>query len=111
MELERRRHNRLPLKLSIFCQKVGQSGERLISGRTLNVSPGGMLVEMKGAEINDGELLSVEMSVPPSEDLLDYGGNFSIYARVIRTISQETSEDSSSKQFALEFCDSPTLRF
>lgn len=111
MEKERRRHNRLPLKLSIFCQKVGLSEDRLISGRTLNVSPGGMLVEMKAADLYEGELLCVEMSVPPSENLFDFGGSFSSYARVIRSIGEDTATNASGRVFALEFCDSPTLRF
>ena len=61
MNENRRRHKRIPLKLSIFCQKVGLSGGGVISGKTLNVSPGGMLVEMKNPNVSDGELLSVEM--------------------------------------------------
>lgn len=111
MGKERRRHSRLPLKLSIHCHRVGLSRDGLVTGRSINVSPGGMLVELKGDNLNDGELVSVEMTIPPSEDLLDFGGNFSSYARVIRSVSQKIEGDSSARIFALEFCDSPTLRF
>ena len=107
MEENRRRHKRLPLKLSIFCQKVGATGGRIISGKTVNVSPGGMLVEMKSGEINHGELLSVEMSVPPTEGLLDFGGSLSSYARVVRL---DGSNELLENMIALEFCDSPKLR-
>ena len=110
MEENRRRHKRLPLKLSIFCQKVGATGGRIISGRTVNVSPGGMLVEMKSGEINHGELLSVEMSVPPTEGLLDFGGSLSSYARVVRLAGTDGSNNSPENIIALEFCDSPKLR-
>lgn len=114
MEEDRRRHKRFPLKLSIFCQKVGLSDGRLYTGKTVNVSPGGMLVEMKSGDIADGELLSVEMTVPPTEGLLDFGGSFSSYARVVRSGTtgrpSEKPESSQEKTVALEFCDSPKLR-
>ncbi|MHC4291943.1 MAG: PilZ domain-containing protein [Planctomycetota bacterium] len=110
MQNDRRVHKRFPLKLSIFCQKVGLSGNKLIPGRTVNVSPGGLLVEMKGGNLINGELLSVEMSVPPTEGLLDFGGSFSSYARVVRSDNHQDSEESSEKVAALEFCDSPKLR-
>lgn len=110
MDENRRRHKRLPLKLSIFCQKVGLSGGQIISGKTVNVSPGGMLVEMKSREISHGELLSVEMSVPPTEGLLDFGGSLSSYARVVRLHHDPEPEKPFEKLVALEFCDSPKLR-
>lgn len=114
MDAERRRHKRLPLKLSVYCQKVGLSDGKLYAGRTINVSPGGMLLEMKGAVLHDGELLSVEMTVPPTEGLLDFGGSFSSYARVIRTSTSENInhplDQTIVNTIALEFCESPKLR-
>ena len=110
MQNDRRVHKRFPLKLSIFCQRVGFSGSKLIPGRTVNVSPGGILVEMKGGNLKDGDLLSVEMSVPPTEGLLDFGGSFSSYARVVRLDGHQDGIESSEKKIALEFCDSPKLR-
>jgi hypothetical protein len=103
-------HKRFPLKLSIFCQKVGYSGGKLISGKTVNVGPGGMLVEMKSGDLKGGELLSVEMSVPPTEGLLDFGGSFSGYARVVRSDDHSSTKEIPEKVVALEFCDSPKLR-
>lgn len=96
--------------MSIFCQKVGLSDGRLYSGRTVNVSPGGLLVEMKSGELADGELLSVEMSVPPTEGLLEFGGSFSSYARVVRSGNHDHENFVSDRIVALEFCDSPKLR-
>lgn len=113
MEEDRRRHGRFPLKLSIFCQRVGYSGSKLFIGRTIDVGPGGILAEMKSNELQHGELLSVEMNVPPTEGLLEFGGSFSSYARVVRTHSEEDAiqrESSLAKVVALEFCDSPKLR-
>lgn len=109
MNDERRRHKRIALKMSVCCQKVGLSDGRLYSGKTVNVSPGGMLLEMKGTGLRDGELLSVEMSVPATEGLLDFGGSFSSYARVVRTGDTPQQHDPDNA-VALEFCDSPKLR-
>lgn len=113
MDEDRRRHKRFPLKLSIFCQRVGLSGGRLYTGRTINVSPGGILAEMKSNELREGELLSVEMTVPPTEGLLEFGGSFSSYARVVRNrpdVQAETASAPYAEVLALEFCDSPKLR-
>lgn len=110
MQDERRVHKRFPLKLSIFCQKIGHSGGKLLHGKTVNVSPGGILVEMKSSDLKNGELLCVEMSVPPTEGLLDFGGSFSGYARVVRSGNHQDTEEIPEKVVALEFCDLPKLR-
>lgn len=110
MDDDRRRHKRIALKLTVCCQKVGLSDGRLYSGRTVNVSPGGMLLEMKSAGLRDGELLSVEMSVPPTEGLYDVGGSLSSYARVVRTGVKPVQPEDPDNAVALEFCDSPKLR-
>ncbi len=113
MDDDRRRHKRFPLKLSIFCQRVGPTCERLYTGRTINVSPGGLLVEMKSNELQEGELISVEMTVPPTEGLLEFGGSFSTYARVVRDrmdVKAVSTEAPFAEVLALEFCDSPRLR-
>mgnify|MGYP003778112751 CR=1 FL=1 len=113
MDEDRRRHNRIPLKLSIFCQRVGHINAKMYAGRTINVSPGGLLVEMKSNELQEGELLSVEMTIPPTEGLLDFGGSFSSYARVVRNradVKAALAEAPFAEVVALEFCDSPKLR-
>jgi hypothetical protein len=113
MDDERRRHRRFPLKLSIFCQRVGHSGGKLYTGKSVNVSPSGMLVELRSEDLRDGDLISVEMTVPPTEGMLEFGGSISSYARVVRTRqdgSQSVFMPSSAKTIALEFCDSPKLR-
>jgi hypothetical protein len=110
MEEDRRRHKRFPLKLSILCQKVGLSGGELVAGKTVNVGPGGMLIEVNSGNVAEGELLSVEMSVPPMEGLLDFGGSLSNHARVVRSNGHEDPKETTEKFIALEFCDPPKLR-
>jgi hypothetical protein len=113
MDAERRKHKRLPLRFSVLCQKVGLSDGRLYCGSTVNICPGGMLVEVNNAQLNDGELVSVEMSVPPTEGLLEFGGSFSSYARVIRSGGEQEAEmvgSSMANAVAMEFCEPPRLR-
>ncbi|MHC4552957.1 MAG: PilZ domain-containing protein [Planctomycetota bacterium] len=111
MDENRRRHKRFPLRLSIFCQRVGHSSGKLYTGKTVNVSPGGMLVEMRSDGLADGELISVEMTVPPTEGMLEFGGSISTYARIVRSgHGEDMSDVSFAKTVALEFCNSPKLR-
>ena len=107
----RRFHERRPLRLNVLCQTVGLSGGKAYTGSTIDVSTGGMLVEINDGRLNEGQLLSVEMSVPPTTGLLEYGGRFSSYARVCRTdIERDEFSSSNARTVALEFCDSPHLR-
>jgi hypothetical protein len=112
-EKDRRRHQRLPLSLTVVCQKIGVSPGRIYTGNTVDVSPGGALVGFNNCRLKDGELLSVDMSVPPTKGLLEYGGKLSSYARVIRVDkprSGRTAKSGSMVQtIALEFCESPKL--
>jgi hypothetical protein len=113
-EKNRRIHKRLQLKISVLCQTVGICGGSAFTGNTVDVSPGGILVEFNSRGLSDGQLLSIEMSVPPTEGLLEYGGRFSSYARVIRLDEAKAGVaiDSSSmvQTAALEFCQSPKLQ-
>ena len=110
MDEERRRHRRLPLKLSILCRKVGIADREVITGKTVDVSPGGMLVHVNSDTVAEGDLLSIEMSVPPTEGLLDFGGSLSNHARVVRSGNHRFPDETDKKMIALEFCDSPHLR-
>ena len=113
-EINRRIHKRLQLNISVLCQTVGICGGCAFTGKTVDVSPGGMLVEFNSRGLSDGQLVSIEMSVPPTDGLLEYGGRFSSYARIIRLDDAKvgTGPDSASliQTAALEFCQSPKLR-
>jgi len=111
---DRRRYRRQPLRLTVLCQKLGRRGGTVYAGNTVNVSPGGVLAEFGDCRLEDGELVSVDMTVPPTEGLLDYGGRLSSYARVIRVDRPHslatTQARSITQAVALEFCESPKLR-
>lgn len=109
---ERRIHERHQLKLDVFCQTVGLAGGKFYSGSTVDVSPSGILVEIYETGLGIGQLISVDMPIPPDGDMLDYGGRFSGYARVVR-IEQHKNDirrNLSTQAIALEFCQAPRLQ-
>lgn len=110
MERERRRGRRRPLATSVYCRRVGAADGRLFSGDAVNVSPGGVLVKMRGASLRDGELVNVEMTVPSSSHGFEHSGSFSSYARVVR-IEDQVQPSGAAKEVAMEFCESPRFCF
>ncbi|MHC5061556.1 MAG: PilZ domain-containing protein [Planctomycetota bacterium] len=113
-QAEKRRHRRVPLNLTVLCQQVGKSGGTVYAGNAVNASPGGVLVEFDNCKLRDGELVSVDMAVPPTEGLLKYGGRVSSYARVIRVGRQQSGTldetRAITRAIALEFCEVPKLQ-
>ncbi len=111
---EKRRHQRLPLRFSVLCQKVGVPVGKIYTGTSIDVSPGGMLIDFNTNALKHGELLSVEMSIPPTKGILEYGGRFSGYARVIRIDrsypKKMAKSNSAAQTIALEFCESLKLQ-
>jgi hypothetical protein len=111
---ERRIYHRVPVRLTAICHKVGQSPGRIYTANTVDVSSGGMLMEMNTCDLDEGQLLSVDMSLPPTEGLLEFGGRFSTYARVLRVESCEDDHPDTHRRFgrqiALEFCQSMRLQ-
>lgn len=116
---DRRLYRRIPLKLAVLCQKAGLMEGRLYTGNTINVCPGGVFMEINGAGLDIGELVNLELAVPPTQGLLEFGGRFSTYARILRIQSPHhkppeevmTGEGSDIYRIAMEFCEVPRLRF
>jgi len=109
---DRRRHHRLPLRLEVLCKKAGFSAAGVCSGKTLNISTGGMLVEVGEHEqdYQPDELLSIDMTVEPGEGTLEYGGKLSNYARILRIhTGPERGYNSSKARIAMQFCEPPKL--
>ena len=110
---DRRRHRRLPLRLEVLIKRVGSSATDTRSGKTLNVSTGGMLVEINSHEhgYRTDDLLSIDMSVEPSDGMLEYGGELSNHARIARIRSAPGQGRKNPKtQIALQFCEPPKLK-
>ncbi|MHC4204348.1 MAG: PilZ domain-containing protein [Planctomycetota bacterium] len=101
---EKRRHKRLGANYNLSCRKVGSTGNISYDGRTLNVSTGGLYFETEADIFEQGNLLKVELSIPPTSGLLEFGGKIAGFAKVLRT-------DSASGRYgvALQFCHPPKL--
>lgn len=112
-ENEKRRFKRLAAKFDLSCFKVDATQETLYAGRTVNVSPGGLYFETSADSFTTGNLLRIELSIPPKEGQLDYGGRISAFAKVLRTetIDRTNIVHPSYNKYgiALEFCRSPKL--
>lgn len=103
---EKRKFKRLPITLDLSCRKVGSETEQLHKGCTVNVSPGGLYFETADDAFRPGNLLKVELSIPPTAGLLEFGGRISGFGRVLRTGAKPQSDKYG---VALEFCRSPKL--
>jgi len=101
---EKRRHRRLGAQYNISCRKVGSTTQISYDGHTINVSPGGLYFETAIGIFEQGNLLKVELSIPPTSGLLEFGGKIAGFAKVLRT-------DSACGRYgvALEFCRPPKL--
>ena len=111
--VERRKYKRLAAKYSITCRKIGSATEKPYTGHTINVSTGGLVFE-SSYEFKPGNLLKVELSIPPNSGQREFGGRISTFAKVLRASEKaEPDGDSNSSGersgVALEFCDSPKL--
>ena len=101
---EKRRHRRLGAQYNISCRKVGSTVHIPHDGYTINVSPGGLYFETATGIFEQGNLLKVELSIPPTSGLLEFGGKIAGFAKVLRT-------DAASGRYgvALQFCRPPKL--
>jgi hypothetical protein len=106
---EKRKFKRLQITLGLSCRKVSSTGEKPYKGFTVNVSPGGLYFETADDAFVPGNLLKVELSIPPTAGLLEFGGKVAAYAKVLR--ASELSDTLSSDKYgvAIQFCRSPKL--
>ena len=112
--LERRKYRRLPIRLDLSCREVGLVAEKFHTGRTVNVSPGGLYFETADKVFKPGEHITVKLSIPPTTGLLESGGSISGMAKVLRTdivssSRKDTGSSSGRYGVALEFTQSPKL--
>ncbi len=101
---EKRRHRRLGAQYNISCRKVGSTAHTSYDGYTINVSPGGLYFETATGIFEQGNLLRVELSIPPTSGLLEFGGKIAGFAKVLRTVLA-----SGRYGVALQFCRPPKL--
>jgi hypothetical protein len=106
---EKRKFKRLQIKLDLLCHKAYSTVKESHIGRTTNVSPGGLYFETETDVFKPGNLLTVELSIPPTIGLLQSGGSISGFGKVLRTHTisgarKNTENYSARSGVALEFC-------
>lgn len=111
---ERRKYKRWPIRLTLSCCKMGTAGEKSYRGCTINVSPGGLYFETLAGIFKPGKLIKIELSIPPTAGVLEFGGMISGFANVLRTINIRDSHTKTKLSpgrygVAVEFCQRPKL--
>jgi len=106
---DKRKYKRLPIKLDLTYQEADSSKKKSRVGFTMNVSPGGLCFETAADVFKPGSLLKVELFIPPTSGLLEFGGRMSGLGKVLRvhTIGgsrTNTEMPSVRSSVALEFC-------
>jgi hypothetical protein len=107
MEVERRRHKRLLVKYDLLCHGVNSKTSRSCIGQTINVGPGGLYFETTSG-FDLGNLLQVELSIPPTSGELEFGGRISGLGKVMRICringsSDDNTSDAEQYGVVLEF--------
>ncbi|UCG46087.1 MAG: PilZ domain-containing protein [Phycisphaerales bacterium] len=112
---EKRRYRRLAVSFGLSWCKTGRGKGESYTGRTVNVSPGGLYFETSAETLKPGNVLDVRLSVPPTTGQLELGGRLSGFGRVLRVEERPVGDrgrDSSGMLYgvALEFFQAPRLR-
>ena len=108
---EKRKYGRQAVKLDLSCRKVGLPAEKAYTGCTVNVSPGGLYFETTAEAFRPGNVLKVELSIPPTAGLLELGGCICGFGKVLRTENPGENTKLPARRYgvAVEFCQSPKL--
>lgn len=107
--VEKRKYKRLPIKLDLLCHRAGSVAKDVHTGCTMDVSSGGLYFETATDVFKLGNMLTVELSIPPTAGLLEFGGSVSGLGKVVRTqticdSATDTDLISAKSGIALEFC-------
>ena len=106
---DKRKYKRLTIKLDLSYRKADSTSKKSHTGCTVNVSPGGLYFETAADVFKPGSLLKVELSIPPTSGLLEFGGSISGLGKILRTHTisgsrTDTELPSVRSGVALEFC-------
>ena len=96
MPPERRKHRRLQMHLPLEFRRVAESNTQRCRSVTQDVSTGGIYFETMQEGLHKGELLDIEMTIPPGEGHFPYQGRVSSVATVVRTDKHDGSAGATS---------------
>jgi len=105
----------VPITLDLSCRKADSTDEKLYTGSTLNISPGGLYFKTTINAFKPGNLIKLELSIPPTMGLLECGGLISGRGTVLRIHDIRDSRSDSDLPadrygVAVEFCQPLKLR-
>jgi hypothetical protein len=108
---ERRRHQRLDLRLPAECRQ--QRGESAYVVRTItqNVGTGGLYFELDSADFRTGDRLDLELTIPAAEGVFPYPGRVATRAEVLRVTPLEPKRGLALHRFGLAARFLEPLRF
>jgi hypothetical protein len=111
---DKRKYRRLAAQFDISCRTVGSPVSQTREGSTVNISPGGVYFRTTSDTFQQGDLLRVELRIPPTSHLLEFGGKMEGFAKVLRTDNYRaplTRDELADKCYgvALQFCRRPKL--
>ena len=109
-EGEKRKYERLKADFALSCCRVGQDDSHVYTGRTVNVCPGGLYFRTEVTSFKPGNILRVELTIPPKSGLLETGGRIAATGKVLR-IQPIHSQNSTAHGVAVEFCGCPKYLF
>ena len=82
---ERRGHRRLRMSLPLEYRRLGRPSTELYRSVVRDVSTGGIFFETALDDLKKGDLLEIELTIPPGEGHFPYQGRVSSKAEVVRT--------------------------
>ena len=111
---EKRRYERLGEKFELSCRRIGSRTGQTFQGFTENISPGGAYFRTKADTLKRGDLLKIELAIPPKSGMLEFGGKMEGFAKVLRmdNIWDFSADEATSEGIhgvALQFCHPPKL--
>jgi hypothetical protein len=109
----RRQHRRLQIRFLLTCSQISPLKEDVYKGLTLNISTGGICFETAAKTFEPGDLVKLELLVPPTVGVLELGGKINAFAMILRT--ERINGSSPQKEIynrcavAAQFCQTPSF--
>lgn len=75
----------MTMRLPVECRREGQDGEYVVRTITQDICTGGLYLELDEPGLRKGDLLSIELTIPPSEGVSSDEGRGTCEAEVVRT--------------------------
>lgn len=111
---ERRTYKRTIKGLALSYRRITPAEKISHGGQTSNVSPGGLYFRTRSTTLEPGNLVAVEVSIPRTAGVLEFGGKISGLARVLRAhricdLGADIRCPAGTCGVAVEFCQRPKL--